>query len=162
MKKYILIAVLVLGAFFASYTFASARQAERVTTSDATRLPAYQEPAAAQATASNGGAGDACCGGGGAPVEGATAVEGDVQTLTIDTSSGSFNPNVVKAKAGVPLELTFSQAPGGCMSGVMFPDLGVNEDLTAGAKTVKLPALDAGEYTFYCQMQMVSGTLVIE
>lgn len=161
MKKYILIAALVLGSFFASYSFASARQAERVTTS-ASQLTAYQEPAPSQATASSGGCGGGCCGGGGAPVEGATAVEGDVQTLTIDTSTGAFNPNVVKAKAGVPLKLTFSQAPGGCMSGVMFPDFNIDEDLTGGAKTIELPALEPGEYTFFCQMQMVSGKLVVE
>ncbi len=154
-----IIAVLVLGAFLASYTFASARQAEGLSPSDAGGLAAYDS--GTQATASAGG-GDACCGGGGPQVEGATAVEGDVQTLTVDTSTGSFNPNVVKAKADVPLELTFTQAPGGCMSGVVFPDFDIDQDLTSGQKTIKLPALDPGEYTFFCQMQMVTGTLVVE
>lgn len=162
MKKYMIIAVLVLGAFFASYTFASARQAEQGASPSGTRLVQYQDLTQATSASAGGGCGGGCCGGGGAPVEGSTTVEGDVQKLYIDTSAGSFNPNVIKAKAGVPLELTFSQAPGGCMSGVMFPDFGISEDLTGGEKTVKLPALDAGEYQFFCQMQMVSAMLVVE
>lgn len=159
MKKYIVAGVLVLSAFFASYTLAVASQSDdRLPDSSEATQAAYQDQGSASASA----AGDACCGGGGARVEGATSVEGGVQTLAIDTSTGSFNPNVVKAKAGIPIELTFSQAPGGCMSGVIFPDFDIDEDLTAGAKTVKLPALDPGEYTFFCQMQMVTGTLVVE
>ncbi len=157
MKKYVLIALLVLGAFFASYSFAAARQSQ---SNEAGLAQAPIAPEAASAQASGGG--DGCCGGNGAQIEGATTLEGDVQRLTIDTSSGSFNPNVVKAKAGVPLELTFTQAPGGCMSGVVFPDFEIDEDLTGGQKTVKLPALDPGQYTFFCQMQMVTGTLVVE
>lgn len=156
-KKYALIALLVLGAFFASYNFAAARQSQGKEVGVA-QAPVAPEAAAAQAS----GGGDGCCGGSGAQVEGATTVEGDVQRLTIDTSSGSFDPNVIKAKAGVPLELTFTQAPGGCMSGVVFPDFKIDEDLTGGQKTVKLPALDPGQYTFFCQMQMVTGTLVVE
>lgn len=109
-----------------------------------------------------GGAGGGCGGGGGEAVEGSTVVEGDVQRIAVDTSAGSFSPNVVRAKAGVPIEIEFSQAPGGCMSGVWFPDFNVQEDLTGGPKTVTLPALEAGEYPFYCQMQMISATLVVE
>jgi plastocyanin domain-containing protein len=82
--------------------------------------------------------------------------------VDVDTSQGSFSPNVIKAKAGVPIEINFSQAPGGCLSGVSFPDFNIDEDLTSGPKTVTLPALEKGEYSFFCQMQMVSATIVVE
>lgn len=164
-----LVAVLALMAvaFMGSFNYASARgQAIDAGVAPPTLLDSLG--------ASGGGAGGGCCGGGaggvgggcgggsGETVEGSTVVEGDVQRIAVDTSTGSFSPNVVRAKAGVPIEIEFSQAPGGCLSGVWFPDLNIQEDLTGGPKTVTLPALEAGEYPFYCQMQMVSATLVVE
>jgi plastocyanin len=151
-KKTLIILGLVVAAFLLSYNFATAKSGQN---------SAPDGPATAGSAPSAAGGGG-CCGGGGAPVEGSTEVAGDVQRIAVDTSAGSFNPNVIKAKAGVPIEIDFSQSPGGCLSGVMFPDFSINEDLTGGAKTVKLPALEPGTYTFYCQMQMVSGTLVVE
>ena len=44
----------------------------------------------------------------------------------------------------------------------MSKDLNFFEDLTSGAKTVKLPALQAGTYAFSCGMQMVFGSIVVE
>lgn len=160
----LVVAGLVFAAFLFSYNFAASRaQAQGET--PLVPLGTADSSLAGGGCGMSGGAsggGGGCCGGGGAPVEGSTTVEGDVQKLTVDTSAGSFNPNIIKAKAGVPIELTFTQAPGGCLSGVMFPDFQINEDLTSGEKTITLPALDAGEYQFFCQMQMVSGTLVVE
>lgn len=161
-----LLAVLALMAvaFMGSFNYASARgQAVDTGVAPPTLLDSL--------AGAGGGAGGGCCGGGagggcgggsGETVEGSTVVEGDVQRIAVDTSTGSFSPNVVRAKAGVPIEIEFSQAPGGCLSGVWFPDLNIQEDLTGGPKTVTLPALEAGEYPFYCQMQMVSATLVVE
>ena len=157
--KVAIVLVLMTVAFLGAHNFATARSNKQAvnnapaTTSGAT---------AAGANASSDSGASGCCGGGGEPIEGATTVTGDTQTIDIDTSTGSFAPNVVKAKAGVPIELNFSQAPGGCMSGVIFADFGIDEDLTAGPKTISLPALEPGTYTFTCQMQMVSGQLVVE
>lgn len=161
-RKILIVLGMMVAAFMLSYNYAVAKSGG----TDQVQLPG----ALAQATgggcgmsgASGGSGGGGCCGGGGPAVEGATAAEGDVQKIAVDTSSGSFNPNVIKAKAGVPIELAFSQAPGGCLSGVLFPDFNISEDLTSGGKTVKLPALEPGEYQFFCQMQMVSAKIVVE
>ena len=91
-----------------------------------------------------------------------TTVEGNVQKIAVDTSAGSFNPGAIKAKAGIPIEITFSKSSGGCLSGVYFPKFNINEDLSAGPKTVTIPAQQKGQYQFFCQMQMVSGTLTVE
>lgn len=48
------------------------------------------------------------------------------------------------------------------MAEVMFKDFNVFEDITNGGATIDLPALDPGEYTFSCGMEMVFGTLVVE
>ncbi len=151
-RKLLAIAGLVLAAFLSSYNYAVARNAD----------PAGSGLLAAAAAGLEQVAGAGCCGGGGPAVEGSTVVEGGVQTIAVDTSTGSFSPNVIRAKAGVPIELAFSQAPGGCLSGVYFPDFNIDEDLTSGGRTVTLPALEKGEYQFFCQMQMVSATIVVE
>lgn len=79
----------------------------------------------------------------------------------MDVSKGYYDPTVIKAKAGVPLEITFGQGQG-CLAQVVFPDQGVREDLTQGGGVVKLPALKSGTYEFSCGMQMVFGQLVVE
>ena len=161
--KLIAFAVLVAAAFMLSYSYASAQSNDSAgDTGTGFLAQAAGGGCAMSGSGGSGGGGGGCCGGGGPAVEGATVVEGAVQRIAVDTSTGSFNPNVIKAKAGVPIVIDFSQAPGGCLSGVYFPDFGIDEDLTAGGKTVELPALDPGEYTFYCQMQMVSATIVVE
>jgi len=165
-RKLAIIIGLVVGAFLLSYNYAAAKSGGQG--SPAAGLAAGggcgMSGAAGAGAAGAGGAsgGGGCCGGGGPAVEAATSVEGNVQKIAVDTSAGSFNPNVIKAKAGVPIEIAFSQAPGGCLSGVFFPDFNINEDLTAGGKTVQLPALEKGEYQFFCQMQMVSAKIVVE
>jgi plastocyanin len=141
-------------AFFGAYNFASARNSAN-----------GAGPAAnlyGQVTGTPAAGGGGCCGGGGAPIEGSATLEGDVQKISVDTASGTFNPNVIKVKAGVPVEIAFGQSSGGCLSGVFFPDFNINEDLTSGGKTVTLPALQPGTYQFFCQMQMVSAQIVAE
>lgn len=153
-RKLVIILGLMALVFFGARNFAAARSQAADGDLGAT-LSGLTSPVV-------GGGGGGCCGGGGAPVEGSATAEGGVQKIAVDTSTGSFSPNVIKVKAGVPLEIAFSQSPGGCLSGVLFPDFNISEDLTAGPKTVKLPALEKGTYTFYCQMQMVSAQIVAE
>ncbi len=129
-------------------------------------MPARESAARPPAS---GGAGCACCGstaptaGGvtGDPVEGAAAVSGNVQTISVDLSKGYYQPNVIKLAAGIPAEITFGQSSG-CTGQVMSKDLDFSEDLTSGAKTVKLPALQKGDYSFSCGMEMVFGKIVVE
>ncbi len=151
-RKLVIILAMMAIAFFGARSFAVARN----------QTPDGGLGAALGSLGAPAAGGDGCCGGGGAPVEGAATVEGDVQKIAVDTSTGSFSPNVIKVKAGVPVEIAFSQSPGGCLSGVLFPDFNISEDLTAGPKTVTLPALEKGTYTFFCQMQMVSAQIVAE
>lgn len=159
--RYVLIAVLVAAAFFVSYSIAAAWN-EPDYDSGASPVTGTLAPSTAGGAPAAGGAGCACCGnsGTGETIEGQTVVEGDVQRIAVDASAG-YNPNVIRATAGVPLEITFSQGSG-CMAQVMSRDLGFFEDLTTGPKTIKLPALEAGEYGFSCGMEMVFGTIVVE
>jgi len=93
--------------------------------------------------------------------EGQAEIKGGVQRLGIDVSKGYYDPTIVRVKAGVPLELSFGQGQG-CLARVLFPDFGIDQDLTSGGATVRIPALGAGEYSFSCGMKMVFGKIVAQ
>jgi hypothetical protein len=179
--RWVLIVGLVLVAFFGAYRFASARTGQQakgaavqtaVATGSTTAASKAGQPAAGAAGSSGAagsGAGCACCAGGGAPTAngvtgpvttGSAVVEGGVQKIAVDVTT-VYTPNTITLKAGVPAEITFSQAQG-CTQVVQSADLGFSEDLSAGPKTVKLKALQPGTYAFSCGMQMVYGTIVVE
>lgn len=173
--RYAVVVVLALAAFFGAYRFASAGS---VSGSGAVLAQPSGAPNSAGAAAGagggccggtgagasggNAGAGaSGCCGGSGAaatPVEGTAKVSGGVQKIYVDVKL-QYKPNVIHLKAGVPAEITFSQAQG-CTGLVQSQDLGFQEDLTTGAKTVKLQGLRPGTYGFACGMNMVHGTLI--
>ena len=96
-----------------------------------------------------------------APSTASVDASGKTQTAKVDTASGIFSPAQITLKAGIPAEIAFGQS-GGCISEVVFSELGVTQDLTAGPATVKLPALGPGTYKFACAMGHQSGTVVVE
>lgn len=165
--RYVLIVGIILAAFAGSYGLAVAANAPSRTPgtvaaaggNDPALIPALNGTAAD----TSGGAACACCGGAGTSetIEGAATVDGDVQKISVDLSKGYYDPNVIKLKAGVPAEITFGQSSG-CTAQVLSKDLGFFEDLSAGPVTVKLPALEAGTYSFSCGMEMVFGSIVVE
>lgn len=154
--KYVLAAALVVAAFLSSYSFAVARgRASR------TPVAGPVQAATPAPVASGGGAGCACCGGGQTrTVAGKAVVEGGVQRIAIDTSTGQYQPNEVALQAGMPAVLTFGEGQG-CLAQVVFPELGIKKDLTDGGATVELSPLKPGEYSFACGMNMVFGRLVV-
>jgi hypothetical protein len=96
----------------------------------------------------------------GAPTAAAT-IDGTVQRISVDLSKGYYDPTVIQAKSGVPLEITFGQGQG-CLASVLVPAFNVNQDLTKGGAVVKLPAMQAGDYEFSCGMRMVFGKIVVQ
>ena len=96
----------------------------------------------------------------GAKVEATAKVIGGAQKITINVTS-VYGPNIVRLKAGVPAELTFSGGQG-CTSSVHSQQLGFAEDLSSGPKTVKLKGLQPGTYQFSCGMDMVFGEIVVQ
>lgn len=115
--------------------------------------------------AAAGGAGrySCACGGGasaGPSVVGTATIDGGVQRVAVDASTGRYVPDVIVLEAGVPAEITFSQASG-CLAVVEIPALGISEDLTRGPVTVRIPALEPGEIEFSCGMRMVFGKIAV-
>ncbi len=93
----------------------------------------------------------------------AAELAGGVQRVTV-TVRGGYSPDVIRARRGVPLEVTFDrQESGDCTSRVVFPDLAVSAALPAfGRTTVRLDPATAGEYGFACGMNMIHGTLIVD
>jgi hypothetical protein len=166
--RYLIVAALVVAAFFGAYRFAQASNSQGSSgVANAASQIGLAAPVGGAATGGGAGAGAAaggggCCGSGGAstPVTGAAKLDGGVQKISVDVAR-TYNPNVIQLKAGVPAEITFSQSAG-CTSIVQSSDLNFQEDLSSGPKTVKLPGLAAGTYNFACGMNMVSGTIVVQ
>jgi hypothetical protein len=96
----------------------------------------------------------------GQPVQGEAVLHGGVQRIVVDPATGIFVPNVIVARAGTPLEIGFK--PGsGCLASVRFETFKIAQDISQGG-AVALPALQPGEYSFSCGMQMVFGKVVVK
>ncbi len=161
------IIALVAVAVFAGVRYAGGGDAR------AQGAPGPTAPAATVATASSSnttavGSGSCCATGGNGAGTGASnstagtaQVTGNVQKISVDLSTGVYNPDVISLKAGVPAEITFGQS-GGCTAIVQSQDLGFRADLTGGPQTVKLAALQPGTYGFACGMNMVRGEIVVK
>src|SRR6266581_1569542 len=66
----------------------------------------------------------------------AAELTGGVQRVQV-TVRGGYSPDVIRARQGVPLELTFDrQESGDCTSRVVFPDLAVSAALPAYERTI--------------------------
>jgi plastocyanin len=162
MRRYLIIGALVVVAFFGAYRFAQASKASAATPGGGGALSTAAAATGLGGSSSGGSsAAGGCCGGGsGTPTKGSAKVSGGVQKISVDASQG-YNPNVIQLKAGVPAEITFSQSSG-CTAIVQSSDLGFQEDLSAGPKTVKIKALQPGTYNFACGMNMVRGQIVVQ
>ena len=90
-------------------------------------------------------------------------LSGGVQRIRV-TVRGGYQPDVIKVRQNLPLELVFDrQESGDCTSHVVFADFGVNAGLPAFTQTtVKLTPRRAGSFGFACGMNMIHGTLVVE
>jgi cupredoxin-like protein len=157
--RWTVIAAIAGVAFFGSYRFAIASQTSAA--ENATGAVSSESLGTPVADSGSGSGGGGCCGGGGPAITKAAELKGGVQTVTVDLSSGSYDPNTIELKAGVPAEITFGLG-GGCLSQVQSQELGFYEDLTSGPKTIKLGALEPGTYGFTCGMNMVSGSIVVK
>jgi P-type Cu+ transporter len=88
---------------------------------------------------------------------------GDRQQVEIAVKGG-YSPNLIRARAGVPLQLIFDrQETGDCTSRVVFPDFGVSRSLAPfSTTTVEFTPDRSGEFGFACGMNMVHGKLLVE
>ncbi|MBI4201666.1 MAG: heavy metal translocating P-type ATPase [Chloroflexi bacterium] len=90
-------------------------------------------------------------------------MKGNVQEIRISVK-GSYSPDIIRVKAGVPLRLIFDrQEASDCTSRVVFPDFQVSKSLAPfGATTLQFTPDKTGAFGFACGMNMLHGTLIVE
>ncbi|MEU2431665.1 cupredoxin domain-containing protein, partial [Streptomyces sp. NPDC007861] len=90
-------------------------------------------------------------------------LKGGVQEIGIMVK-GSYAPDLIRVRQGVPVRLVFDRQEGGdCTSRVLFPDFRLAASLPAFATTVVEFTPDrVGRFGFVCGMSMVHGTLLVE
>ena len=177
--RYMIIGALVVAAFFGAYKFAQAGNASASSSGPGAAQSAAPAGAAGSVGSSSAAAGGSCCGGGASgaatggggccgsgggsskKVSGATTLSGGVQKVAIDLTTGSYSPNEIKAKAGVPIELDFKGPASGCNGGVVSQQLGFQQDVSNGG-SIQVAAQKPGTYTWTCSMGMYVGQIVVQ
>ncbi|WP_339616335.1 cupredoxin domain-containing protein [uncultured Gilvimarinus sp.] len=81
----------------------------------------------------------------------------------VTVESGTYTPSRLQVAAGRPITLAFLRRdPSPCSEVLLIPGLEISETLPLNKrKSIKLPALPAGEYEFHCQMQMYQGKITV-
>jgi len=93
-------------------------------------------------------------------VKGAATVENGVQVVNIAIEGGTYVPNNITVKAGMPVKVVFTGKAKGCLAKPMFKSLDKKLDLTnSSTGTIDLGTVKAGAYKFTCGMGMNAGTI---
>ena len=94
-----------------------------------------------------------------------SAEQGDGRVVTINIKNSGYNPRVVHAKAGVPVQLRLvSKNVYSCALAFIVPSLGVQEYLqSTDEKLIDVPAQDKGaQMPFSCSMGMYTGMIIFD
>ncbi len=88
---------------------------------------------------------------------------GGIQEVTI-LVKGAYDPNVITAKAGIPLRIHFNrQEDTDCSRFVTFDTLHLRKNLKSFSTTeIEFTPEKAGEYPFACDMGMYQGKLIVK
>ncbi|MEH7083650.1 cupredoxin domain-containing protein [Neobacillus drentensis] len=85
--------------------------------------------------------------------------------VKMEVTTQGYNPNVIRVKKGVPVELEINNPldSTNCISTFMIPDFNINNvNLKTGTTKLTFTPDHSGEYTFSCGMQMFKGTIIVE
>lgn len=90
-------------------------------------------------------------------------VVGGIQTFDITVNPTSYQPNLIQAKAGVPVRLNLSTNGNyACTSIFKIPSLGISKTLPAtGTEAVEFIPQNSGKITWTCSMGMYRGTIEV-
>ncbi len=93
----------------------------------------------------------------GSPADGATRVE-----ITIDSTG--FNPPTIQATAGQPLTLVFTRVTDQtCATSIKVPSQNITKVIPLNTPTeVSLAAMEKGDVSFACGMDMVTGVINVQ
>lgn len=91
---------------------------------------------------------------------GAAVVANGVQVVNIAIEGGTYVPNTITVKAGMPVKVVFTGKAKGCLAKPTFKSLKMQVNLMSTASgTLDLGSLKPGTYKFTCGMGMNAGTI---
>ncbi len=86
-----------------------------------------------------------------------------VQEVTLTVQGGTYYPNPIRVKKGVPVKITADLGSvRGCASGIVMPDFGIRKNVRAGDNTIEFTPDKSGTFDFSCSMGMYRGQIVVE
>ena len=101
----------------------------------------------------------------GSPPTGGTSAEvkNGVQEIQLYVEGGTYYPNPIRVKKGIPVKLVgdMGRIPG-CSRSIVIPDFGVQKVLSASDNTIEFTPDKSGTFAFSCSMGMYRGTIVVE
>ncbi|MCX6816071.1 MAG: cupredoxin domain-containing protein [Candidatus Aenigmarchaeota archaeon] len=96
------------------------------------------------------------------PVTGQVVQDGK-QVVTLTMQGSTYNPNPIRLKKGVPVEITVDMnSVQGCMRGIQIPVFNVRKTVTPTDNTITFTPDKAGTFGFSCFMGMGKGQIVVE
>jgi plastocyanin domain-containing protein len=105
-----------------------------------------------------------CSGKGKPPItEGQATAQAGVQVVNVKIENGTYVPNKITAKAGMPVQVVFTGPAKDCVGKPKFGSLNKQIDIRkTGTGTIDLGTLSAGTYTFSCGMGANEGSVIVE
>ncbi len=90
-------------------------------------------------------------------------INSGVSELLITVENGVYNPARLSILSGQATAVKFLRKEASpCAGTVVFDDMNISEELPLNKeKTIQLPALEPGTYSFTCQMKMYKGELIV-
>ncbi|HJX45578.1 MAG TPA: sulfite exporter TauE/SafE family protein [Patescibacteria group bacterium] len=90
-------------------------------------------------------------------------IKDNVQQVTIHILNNGYNPNYIKVKKDIPVELTLkSNGVYSCALSFIFQEYGIRVTLqSTDSRTFKFTPVNTGKYQFSCSMGMYRGILEV-
>jgi len=91
------------------------------------------------------------------------AVKNGVQEITLTVQGGSYMPNPIRVKKGVPVKIIADlSSVRGCASSIVIPDFNVRKNFRQGDYSVEFTPGKSGTFDFGCSMWMYTGKIAVE
>lgn len=95
-------------------------------------------------------------------VSGNSINSGEIQKVIISMNNNwEYSPNVIRVKAGVPVELSLDSSVKGCFRDLIIPELKLKKYLVSPSDTLVFTP-EKGSYVFACSMYMGKGKIIAE
>lgn len=92
----------------------------------------------------------------------ATVGADGIQRVTLAMGRLNYNPDTIRVRRGVPVELIADQTLAGCFTSFVLPELNVWKQFTATDRRLAFTPNRAGTFRFTCAMGMGRGQLIVE